>query len=543
MAMMNALSTAVSGIKSQQTALDVIANNIANVNTTAYKAQTVSFSDLLSQTISAGSAATATKGGTNSVQVGMGVSVSSTNTDLTVGSTSATSNSADVALTGAGYLIVQGGSEGDYQFTRTGNLSVDDEGNLNVDGYEICGWESYTLDADGNKVFNTDAAVEPINIYSDDYSGNKKVMAAKATSSAEITGTVDSGADVVTGASLQNIGSTTDLTYDATTSIDVVDEQGNTTEVTVNWKKCATENSTTSWYWEASAADATISPSSGYVAFDSNGNMVTSVTPLTAAIDTSATNTTGYSDSDMSMTTGLTAGDYTVAVAASATTGKYDITLTDSTGTSYSTTSTDGSATFKTASGTVTLAAPTAGITAGSSTFTVTEGTVLAFDSTPEIAVTSTTAGTAAVNFALDLSEITTTSDSNATLSGDADGYESGTLSSYSISNDGTIVGTYSNGETQSIAQIALAVFDNAAGLEKLGDNLYAASISSGDYSTVVAGTGGSGTMTSYALELSNVDLASQFSAMMISQRAYQANTKIVTTADDMLQSLINMVG
>jgi flagellar hook protein FlgE len=271
--------------------------------------------------------------------------------------------------------------------------------------------------------------------------------------------------------------------------------------------------------------------------------MVTSVTPLTAAIDTAATNTTGYSDANISVSTGLTAGNYTVAVADSTTTtGTYDITLTDASGNSYTTTSQDGSATFTTASGTVTLAAPTT-VTAGTSTFAVTAGTTLTFDSTPAITVASTTAGTNAVAVELDLSELTTTAGDNDTLAGSSDGYESGTLQSVSISSDGTISGTYSNGKTQSIAQIALAVFQNASGLDKLGSNLYSSSVSSGDYSTVVAGTGGSGTMTSYALELSNVDLAGQFSAMMISQRAYQANTKVVSTADDMLQSLINMVG
>ena len=538
MALMNALSSAVTGINGQQKALDVIANNISNVNTTAYKSQTVSFTDLLSQTIRSGSAATATTGGTNVAQVGLGVSVGSISTDLTVGSTSATSNSTDVALSGAGYFIVASGADGEYQFTRAGNLSVDADGNLNVDGNIVCGWESYTLDADGNKVFNTNGTVEAINIYSDDYSGNKKVMAAKATTSADVTGVVDSGANVVTGATLQNIGDTTNLTWDATTSIDVVDEQGNTTEVGINWKKCATDGTTTSWYWEASATGTTISPSSGYVAFDSNGKMVTSVTPLAATI---ADTNTGYSD--ISVTTGLTAGNYTVAVAASTTsTGKYDVTLTDPDGTAYTTTSTDGSAIFTTSSGTVTLAAPTT-LTEGSSTFAVAAGTTLNFDSTPAITVASKSSGTNAVNVELDLSAITTTSSSSATLSGDADGYVSGTLNSYSISSDGTIVGTYSNGQKQSIAQIALAVFQNAQGLEKVGGNLYAASVSSGNYSTVVAGTGGSGTMTSYALELSNVDLAAQFSAMMISQRAYQANTKVISTADDMLQSLINMVG
>ena len=542
MAMMGALTTAVSGMKSQQTALDVIANNIANVNTTAYKSQTVTFSDLLSQTISSASGSTATTGSVNAQQVGLGVSVSSTDTNLSVGSTTTSSNATDVALTGAGYFIVQTGTEGEYQFTRDGSLTIDSDGNLTVNGYKVCGWESYTLDADGNKVYNTDGAVEAINIYSDSYSGNKQTLAAEATTSATIGGTVDSGSEVVSGATLQNIGSTAITDWDATTSIDVVDEQGNTTEVAINLKKCATDGTTTSWYWEASGTDTTISPSSGYIAFDSSGKMVTSVTPLTSTIDTAATNTTGYSDSNISVSSGLTAGSYTVAVADSTTSGTYEITLTDPSGNTYSTTSSDGSATFSTSSGTVTLAAPTT-LSTGISTFTVAEGTTLTFDSSPLLTMTSTTAGTQAVSVEMDLSGITSTGSSSATLTGSADGYESGTASSYSISTDGTILCTYSNGEIASVGQIALAVFQNASGLEKNGENFYTTSASSGSYKTVVAGQGGSGSMTSYALELSNVDLASEFSSMMISQRAYQANSKVISTSDDMLQSLINMVG
>ncbi|MBU2702556.1 flagellar hook protein FlgE [Sporomusaceae bacterium BoRhaA] len=542
MAMMNALSSAVTGLKTEQSALDVIANNIANVNTTGYKSQTVTFSDLLSQTISAASGATSTTGGVNAQQIGHGTQISSTETDMTVGTPSTTSNSTDVALTGAGYLIVQTGTKGDYEFTRNGSLSIDDDGNLNVNGYDVCGWEAYTLDSSGNKVYTTTGTVEPINVYSDDYSNNKKVMAATTTTTATVTGNASTSADVVTGATLKNIGTTTITTPDTTATINVIDEQGNKTAVTVDLKKCATDNTTTSWYWTASATDTTISPSSGYIAFDSDGNMVTSVTPLTAAI-TSATNTTGYSDSSMSVSTGLTAGDYTVQVAASTTsTGTYDITLTDPAGKTYTTTSTTGAATFTTSSGTVTLAAPTT-LAAGTVDFTVTAGTTVTFDSKPVLTVTSTTAGTNAVPVTMDLSKMTSTG-TTSSLTATADGNVAGTAtdSSYTIAKDGTISVTYSNGLTRSVGQIALAVFQNASGLEKAGNSFYTASNSSGSYNTVVAGENGSGTMTSYALELSNVDLASQFSSMMISQRAYQANSKVISTGSQMLQSLISMV-
>ncbi|SDE48452.1 flagellar hook-basal body complex protein [Sporomusa acidovorans] len=638
MAIMNALSTSVSGIKSSQTALDVIANNIANVNTTGYKSQSVTFSDILSQTIKAATAATDTTGSTNASQVGLGVSVASTDTDMTVGTTSSSSNWTDVALTGSGYFIVQT-SSGEYAYTRNGSMSVDSEGNLTIDGYIVCGWEDYTLDDDGNITYNTSGSVEPINIYSDSYAGNKYTLTPVASTSSDITGYVSSKADVADGATgLTSIGDTTDLDFDATTDIKVYDSQGNAYTVSVNMKKCAVEGDTTTWYWELDNDDVTISPSSGYIAFDAEGNVVDSATTLSATVD----DTTGYTASSIT-SSGVTDGDYTVKVTGTSdaytitvydssgtslgsttsttgsgsvslstggtltftkptslstgtttisvasdtvtcgdanyeysdvtvssapegsytittagTSGSYTTTLTytDSSGTTYTFASTssgtDGSATFNLATdssgastgltGTITLAAPS-NLEAGTTSFTV-ASTTYSFDTKSTVTITTPAdAGTDDITLALDFSDLTTKSSTSSSLSDTTDGYTTGTPSSYSVSTDGTIYCTYSNGETLSIGQIALATFTNAEGLSKIGDNLYSESLSSGDLSIVVAGTGSSGTMTGYALELSNVDLASEFSDMMISQRAYQANTKVISTADDMLQSLINMVG
>ncbi|WP_371378230.1 flagellar hook-basal body complex protein [Sporomusa aerivorans] len=623
MAIMNALSTAVSGIKSQQTALDVIANNIANVNTTGYKSQSVTFSDILSQTIKAATAATATTGSTNPAQVGLGVSVSGTSTDTSVGSTSSSSNWTDVALTGDGYFVVQT-SSGSYAYTRNGSMGVDSEGNLTIDGYIVCGWQAYTLDDDGNIVYNTSGDIEPINIYSDSYAGNKYTLTPVATTSSSIGGYLSSKKDVADGATgLTSIGDTTDLSFDATTEITVYDSQGNDYDVTVNMKKCAVEGNITTWYWELSSDEVTISPSSGYIAFDSDGNIVDSATTLSATVDDTAgytaaavaasgvtdgdysvvvTGTSGaytitvydssgtslgsasstdgsgsvslssggtltftkpssfstgttavtvasdsvtssaanYEYSNVSLGTAVAAGSYTVAV--TGTSGSYTVTLTYPDGTTSSVTSTDGSATFGSGTSAITLSAPD-NFQTGTTTFTV-ASTTHTFDTTANVTITTPAdAGTDDITMALDFSGLTTKALTSSSLSDDTDGYTSGTPSSYSISSDGTIYCTYSNDVTLSVGQIALAVFTNAEGLSKTGDNLYTQTISSGDRTFVVAGTGGSGTMTGYALELSNVDLASEFSDMLISQRAYQANTKVVSTADDMLQSLINMVG
>ncbi|MBP2636645.1 MAG: flagellar hook-basal body protein [Firmicutes bacterium] len=632
MAIMVALTTAVSGMQAQQTALDTIANNIANVNTTGYKAQTTTFSDILSQTISSATAATDTTGGTNPVQTGLGVSVATTSTDTSVGSTSSTSNWSDVALTGDGYYIVQL-SDGSYAYTRNGSMSVDDEGNLTIDGYIVCGWEDYTLDADGNIVYNTDSDVEPINIYSDAYAGDKYTLTPEVTTSSKISGNLNSEDEVAeTATGLTSIGDTTDLDFDATTEITVYDSQGNDYDVTVSLKKCAVEGDITTWYYELSSDDTTISPSSGYIAFDADGNIVTSATTLsptvddiagytasnvTAGTDTSSVSvtdgdydivvtgtsgnytinvyastdtthstslgstvsTTGagtitlstggtltlaaptsistgtttitvassavtcssanYEYSDVGLGSAVATGDYTVTV--SGTSGNYSVTLTYPDGTTSTVASTDGSATFGSGTSAITLSAPS-NLETGTSTFTVASNTYSFPSSTTITITTPASAGTDDITVALDFSDLET-SDTSDSLSDETDGYSAGTASSYSISSDGTIYCTYDNGETLSIGQIALAVFENAEGLNKIGDSLYSTSLSSGDADYVVAGEGGSGTMTSYALELSNVDLASEFSNMMISQRAYQANSKMITTCDDVLQSLINMVG
>lgn len=444
MSMSAAMSTAGSGLMSSQSSLNVTANNIANVNTPGYKSQRVSFSDLLSQTISAGSGATATTGGINPLQYGMGTSVGSVETNMTQGTNSATGISTDVAISGNGLLVVQGGSQGEYQYTRAGNLSVDEAGNVTVGGKKICGWEKYTTDAKGNYVYDTNAKPEPLNINADTYNGNKMVLAAKASTKSSFSGILDSSKTTASGTALGNIGATP-TSYDQSTSTQVYDAEGNISNVTIDMKKCYVDNATntTSWYWQASSTDATVTPSSGYIEFDANGAIVSS----------DATN----------------------------------------------------------------------------------------FNTKPTLSVKSKVGGTAANNITFDFSGLSTSANTTSKISSTKDGYASGERNSYSISADGTINGVYSNGQTQAIGKIALATFSNAAGLEKIGDNLYAASNNSGTAKIVSAKSGGAGSLVASSLESSNVDLSQEFSNMMIAQRAYQANSKVITTSDEMLQALMSM--
>ena len=123
----------------------------------------------------------------------------------------------------------------------------------------------------------------------------------------------------------------------------------------------------------------------------------------------------------------------------------------------------------------------------------------------------------------------------------EADGYTTGDLDSFSINDLGQIVGNYTNGQTQMLGQVALAAFNNPEGLDKRGDTMFARSENSGLARVGEAGRGGRGTITSRALEMSNVDLAEEFTEMITTQRGFQANSSLITTSDEMLQELVNL--
>jgi flagellar hook protein FlgE len=141
----------------------------------------------------------------------------------------------------------------------------------------------------------------------------------------------------------------------------------------------------------------------------------------------------------------------------------------------------------------------------------------------------------------LDLSTISQFGAKSSLKPTTTDGYAMGTLQSFSLSSDGTIVGVYSNSLRQDIGKLALATFSNPGGLEKSGNSSYRVGNNSGVAVIGAAGTGGAGTLTAGALEMSNVDLASEFTDLIIAQRGFQANSRVITTSDEVLQSLVQL--
>lgn len=437
--MMNALFAGVSGLQAHQKKMDVIGNNIANVNTVGYKASRVTFSDLLSQTLSKATAANANSGagGSNPKQIGLGVGIASIDMLMSDGGTESTGNATDLSLAGDGFFIVRNGTTGSYMFTRAGNFSVDETGNLvTSDGMNVYGWSGYSVNADGEYEFDTDDLVSPINIYKDSYNGNKKIISAQATENVTFSGNLNSSEEVI-----DSIDEDTEPQY--TTSATVYDSLGNEIKLTFNYIKSDTNT------WDC------------YVTYDSG---------------------TTDSEGDAIMTR----------------------------------------------------------IDMGQLQFDA-YGKIVEDDSsypTTQVLTITLTSGAADLEIALDFSDLSTAAaDSSAEADG-IDGYSTGTLKDISIDANGVIMGVYSNGSQQPLGMIGIAQFANSSGLQRVGSSYYLATANSGDFTN---GVSAGGAISSGTLEMSNVDLSNEFSQMITTQRGYQANSTLITTADEMLQTLINM--
>ena len=564
--MSTAMYSGVSGLKAQGTRLDVIGNNIANISTTGYKSQSVSFSDLLSQTLSSATApSTATsRGGTNAQQVGLGVNVAAISTNMDTGSTETTGSDMDVSIGGDGFFIVQGGGSGTYQFTRAGNFGVDTNGNLTVNGLTVCGWEKYNPNTDGTYTYDTQTTVSPINLFSDSVNGNKKVIAPSASAAGTISGTLDP-TEAAKGTSLNTIG-TAPTTADSTSTMTVYDAEGNSYDVQVKLTKCYTDANHGVTQTGSVALDGTqdITSTNNILTIAVDGGTAQTLT-LTTGTDIAAatllsdiqTQISNNSNLKGKVTASLDSANHLVFTSASTDASSSAVTLSGTAMTNLVGTATSG-AVYTTGTGntswywevapsdsTLSVGTPSSGyIEFNSSGKLVTTDT--SYSTTPSITLTpASSVGAASFPVELNmagLSSYTSASSTTSSVTATADGYASGELQDVAIGSDGVITGSYSNGQKQPLAMLSLATFTNSEGLEKIGTNLYTTTVNSGKFTGgVAAGTNGTGTLSSGTLEGSNVDLAQEFSNMMITQRAYQANSKIITTSDEMMETLINL--
>jgi len=182
----------------------------------------------------------------------------------------------------------------------------------------------------------------------------------------------------------------------------------------------------------------------------------------------------------------------------------------------------------------------TSGASSGNVTFD--SSGVLNSGSPGTITFSPTNGATTPATIALDMSGLTQYSSATTAALKTQNGYTPGTLQSYTIDQTGTITGSFSNGVTTSLGQIALANFPNPGGLQSAGNNTYSASANSGATTIQPAGTGSLGTIKTDSLEMSNVDLSQEMSNMIIAQSGFDANSKVITTDDQLMQTLVNMI-
>ena len=566
--MMRSLYSGVAGLKTHQIRMDVIGNNIANVNTTAYKSSSMTFSELMSQTTQKASGANATTGvgGTNAKQIGLGVKAGAINTAITTqGSAQSTGNPFDIMITGDNFFVVNNGSEN--FFTRDGSFYVDGAGNLAMTstGYNVMGWG--VDKTTGNIKQDTVTALRIM-------SSANMTYPPEATTKANISGILDQNDKDVTSAN----GKTVNLNffdargYSYTAKFTFKQSGGDKTneysmelnkildstgaEIDISKLKFGNRSqqkmetkvtlNTDAYMWDGKVLktkDGTTEVANLADIFNQDGSLITPQDDAAAqkqqkALDAIA-KAYGYEGST---------DEFLNLYITSAADPKQQLTMQDLLGNMMAGKTTD------------VLPADGSAITMEGRYF---EGTTVVFNkdtgklesvggSTTNLNVNAAFSALGG-NFSdvtIDLSECTNydnkgTSTIGAT-SGDLDGLGTGRrlgdMIGVSIQKDGMIYASYDNGMTKLLGQIATAAFANASGLEKEGDNLYSATLNSGEFDGIgVDITAGGGYMSTGQLEMSNVDLSSEFTEMITTQRGFQANSRIITVSDTLLEELTNL--
>lgn len=497
--MMRSLFSAVSGLKTHQTRMDVIGNNIANVNTEAFKASSVRFSELMYQTMSTasgGDASTGT-GGVNAKQVGLGVSTASTMINITgAGSSETTGNPFDLKLSDSqttNFFIVSDGTN--TMFTRAGSFYVDGNGYLCMSstGYTVQGWQ---VDKTTGEIHKD--TVSPLQVMSP----SNTTSAPEATTEAYVHGILDKEDTDVTGKDgyVMTLGFYDDLGYSYTAKFAVSTPK-------------TTDKATGNNYF-ISLTDILDSNGNSIITKDANGNAIKDEAGKRKVLD-SIWGGDGKADDDKA--TNAPKGYYM----------KYDANK----GTFVSIGNSVGDA------GTNAVTAQTLKLSA-----LVTSSTTNNADGTTQKS-----------NFKdINVDFSTSTNVSNGgkstlkvekgTSVGKETGKKNGAMIGLSVDQSGKIYASYDNGNTELLGQIAVAQFANASGLEKIGDNCYQTTLNSGEFDGVGVAVDADGSkINSGQLEMSNVDLSGQFTDMIITQRGFQANSRVITVSDTLLEELINL--
>lgn len=552
--MMRSMFSGVSGMRNFQYELDVIGNNISNVNTVGFKGSRVTFQTALLQTLKAARAPQNNVGGTNPIQIGLGSQLATVDKVMTQGSFQNTGRKLDLAIQGDGFFVLSDGQG--YYYTRAGALDVDMNGTLihSSTGMKVQGWIAIQDPTTGQRYIDTNQPIGDIVISAG------MTMPANATTLARMQGNLNSTSGIMPFAMTvtdDNGQQRTVRFVFSKTNDDFARQNGPFTEnQSYTWRAYDENNNLLGESYivvnrfgrvvdsglseVVVAPGASISiPSSGELRFyesDSPSNFVTAKfeSPrYVTAVEVYDTLGNPYSLYIEFIRLGQFQGIRNAWIWRVYTASGEPITYIDANGqTSYNTTPYVGGVVDFNESGRLSTLY---GITwdEDTQTFQVSDSELrtIQFDATHM--------GDGTVTINLDLTSLTQFAGANSATFTYQNGNALGTLQSFAINEAGQIIGTFSNGLTDLLGQVALAVFNNPAGLTEIGNSLYVPSANSGLAQIGAAGTGGRGTLIPGALEMSNVDLAEEFTKMIIAQRGFQANARVITTADTILGELV----
>ena len=503
----------LTGLNADSTALNTIANNLSNMNTTGYKSQSVNFSDLFYQQVGE-------TGSGDPIQHGAGTKVCSIETDFSNGSPNTTNVDTNVALQGSGFFVV--GSGENTLLTRDGDFSLDLNGNLiTSSGLSVMGFPA------ANGVVDTNAPLTPVHI------PVGEAEPPSATTNFEMTATLNSAANV--GDSLSG-------------KIQVYDSLGNAYQAQVIYTKTATNT----WSYNITLPDTLNADSSSVGAantqvynFGSSGGTMATVDP--------ATNLTITGPDARGISTTINAP--VVKPGESVDTYATDLQdALDAAGITATVTPTAaGQLTISgdniSTSGSIIQDPVSSAPATGSLTFNSNGNLVSPSTDVTGISFSGLSDGAANMNmrwnlFGADGSSTLTqvVQQTSAVSATKQNGFASGNYNGFTIGSDGTVTATFRNGQKLIVGQLALGNVVNLQGLQDQGGGDYATTLASGTANIGVSGTSGLGTMQGGALEASNVNISAEFSQLIIAQRAFEANSKAVTTFDTITQETINMI-
>lgn len=547
--MMRSMYSAVSGLKTHQTRMDVIGNNIANVNTVAFKSSSVTFSDILYQTTSNASGANATTGtgGVNAKQIGLGTTAAATKVSITsAGASETTGNPFDIRLTdknSTNFFIVNNGSEN--VFTRSGSFYVDGSGNLCMSstGYTVMGWQVDETTGEIRK-----DTVSALRIMQE----KNLTSAPEATTQATIAGVLDENdTDVKNDAGrVMNLNFYDNLGYQYTAKF-AIKSTGTDGKYTVELTSVLDSNNQNitakltkqqmSQLFGNYQADATLGQyglAKG-VKFDAANNQYEKDDKKyqESATDSTVFEEVGHTANTVSITEIFSGITTTMANDIKDKASKTEVEFDAKT----------GQATVKGEKTSYDLV------------FDTSTGKFVSIGGdTPSTMLNMSVLSSGLLNsngnfqnITVDFSQClnyehggksTIGADAGATDGKTGKGRKLGAMTGIFIDTSGRIYGTYDNGNTELLGQIAVAQFSNASGLEKVGESCYRTTLNSGEFDGIGVEISADGSsMTTGELEMSNVDLSSEFTSMITTQRGFQANSRVITTSDTLLEELVNL--